>query len=244
MLTKTQEKYTNSLKQKKYREESGSFVVEGEKAVEEFLYSAFEIEMIIALPEWLSKHRGIEKRFENKVIEATPINMERISSFSTPSIVLAVVKIPLQPGNYKPDTFILMLDGIRDPGNLGTIIRNADWFGIQHIICSPDCADAYNPKTVQASMGSLARITVYENDLVQVLEKNSMPVYGAVMKGPSLYEIQNPVPGIILIGNEGNGIRPALLPFISNPIFVVGKGKAESLNASVACGIICSWLCK
>ena len=245
MISKSQEKYTQSLKQKKFRQEHNAFVVEGEKAVEEFLYSAVELQWLFALPQWLNQHRGIEKRFEGKVIEANEISLGKMSSFTSPSTVLAVFKIPAQPKTeFKNDEFIVMLDGIRDPGNLGTIIRTADWFGIKHVICSLDCADAYNPKTVQSSMGSLAHVQVYENDLHEVLLKNQLPVYGAMLHGKNLDAITTTGKGIILIGSESNGISSNIQGFITDKVFIPGKGKAESLNASIACGIICSWLCK
>lgn len=245
MLSKAQAKYTNSLKQKKYRQEIGAFVVEGEKAVEEFLYSKYELELIVALPQWIDSHRGIEKRFDGKVAITTEDEMAKITSFSSPSPVLAIFKIASTYEKQLQDNeFLLMLDGIRDPGNLGTIIRIADWLGIKHIICSPDCADAYNPKTVQSSMGSLSRISVYENELETVLTANKLPVYGAMLKGKNIYDYEKPMPGIILIGSESNGISKPIQRFITHPVFIPGKGKAESLNAAIACGIICSWLCK
>ena len=228
-MTSTEIKTVRSLSGKKFRDELGLFVVEGEKMVSEALASGFRVENVYRVEEIGEK------------------TMERLSSLSTPSPVLAVVR---KPENQFPDSvpekgLYLALDSIRDPGNLGTILRIADWFGIDTIYCSPDTADVYNPKVVQATMGSIAHVRILYTDLVELLSNAQRPVYGTLLDGENIYEQQlNTDMGIIVMGNEGNGISPAVRPLITHKLLIPNFHKtsetAESLNVAIATAITCS----
>ena len=239
-MTKKEVKDIQSLYQKKYRDEQKRFVAEGTKLAEELLTTSGIIQHIYATKEWLSKQRSISEPFT----EISVSELERISNLQTPNEVLIVAKqkelksSPILTGNLT-----LMLDGIQDPGNLGTIIRTADWFGLEQIICSNDSADLYNPKVVQSTMGSILRVNCWYQDLTTV-EFDQLPVYGALLEGTDLYGISKPKEGVIVIGNESKGIREPLLSKITQPITILKTGEAESLNAAVAAGIILSWLTK
>ncbi|MDQ2718544.1 MAG: RNA methyltransferase [Bacteroidota bacterium] len=242
MLTKKIVKYIQSLSHKKFRDEEGCFIAEGPKIVSEFLGSEkFICKIICAEKDWL---------FENKIllINISPENIfeidehwiERISLLKTPNKVLAVFNKPgFSNEIILQNKISLMLDDIQDPGNLGTIIRNADWFGIENIICSGNCVDCYNPKVVQSTMGSLLRVNVLYNDLISFIKKNnSINIYAAALSGISVYEIGKINEGIILIGNESKGIHEDILKVAGNRITIPRFGHAESLNAAVASGII------
>jgi TrmH family RNA methyltransferase len=180
-----------------------------------------------------------------KPVGITESELSRISTLSTPQAILAVVQIPQQTDlNIKKldGSFILALDGVQDPGNLGTIIRTADWFGLNTILCSKDTAEVYNPKVVQASMGSLSRVNIIYTDLGDVFSQINIPVYGALLDGKSIYETDFGQEGIILLGNEGNGISEYLIEKINYPITIPRYGKAESLNVAISASIFCSEL--
>jgi TrmH family RNA methyltransferase len=180
--------------------------------------------------------------FKN-TIEISLKDLERISSQKNPNIALAVCEIPtaIFNANKLKNKLTLVLDDIRDPGNLGTIIRIADWFGIQNIICSEQTVDVFNPKVVQSTMGSISRVNVFYNDLSEFFNNiNEIPVYGAFMDGQSIYTIKKNTEAIIVIGNESQGISTNIEKFVTNKITVPAVGQAESLNAAVATGIICS----
>ncbi len=169
--------------------------------------------------------------------------MEKISSLKAPQEIAALVKIPVWPmlNNAKlKQKFSIVLDGIQDPGNMGTIIRTADWFGIHHIICSEDTVDAYNPKVVQASMGSLSRINVHYTTLTAVLPQIGLPVFGAMLNGENIYHTDFGAEGLIVFGNEGNGIRPEIEKLIGMAVTIPRAGKAESLNVGIATALFCS----
>lgn len=178
-----------------------------------------------------------------KLEEVSAAELERISSLTTPQEVVALVQIPevfeIQPQQLA-NQFTLVLDGIQDPGNLGTIIRTADWFGISQIICSEDTVDVYNPKVVQATMGSLSRIKVNYADLLLLLPQIKQPVFGAMLNGENIYKTNFGKEGLILMGNEGKGIRPEIQTFISRQITIPRFGKAESLNVGIAAAIFCN----
>jgi len=250
MISKKQIQFINSLVHKKYRKQYGCFLAEGSKLVEELLQSNLEISAVYALPEWIKNHREQINAKNLQFFEISGKELDRISSVKTANQALAVVKIknPSFDPELASKQIVLMLDGINDPGNLGTIIRTADWFGIHHIICSPDTVDLYNPKTVQATMGSIARVNVYYRDLKEILSSpGSMePVFGSLLTGKPLNEIKPSENGIIIIGNEAHGISADLLPHISHPVLIpahiaAGKGvsRPESLNAAVATAILC-----
>lgn len=245
MLSKAKIKLVNSLKLPKYRREHKLFLAEGSINILDFLQSGIRIEEVFAAPEWAEKHHRILRNINVSVV--SPADFGKITALKTSSEVLALLAIPefTEIELAKADNILLMLDSISDPGNLGTIIRTADWFGIKQIICSRETVDAYNPKVVQASMGSLARVEVHYTDLAGILKSkpNDLPLLGAVLNGKSLGEIKEVKKGIILIGNEAHGISENLLPFvdykITIPSFNASAKKAESLNASIATAIIC-----
>lgn len=249
MLTKNQIKHINSLKKKKYRHGEGEFVVEGEKCVHELLNSELETRAVYAVEKWVDENSVlIEKKFPD-VLKITGDELEKISSFSSPNMVLAVASIPEEDAP-SPDIYsdiILALDNIRDPGNMGMIIRTADWFGIRNILCSTESADAYNPKVVQSSMGSLFRVNIFRVDLRAHLEKapSDIIIYGTRLDGDVVHNKKLPEKGVIIIGNESGGISEDLGTVIKESITIPpfrkesGGGGADSLNAALAAAIIC-----
>jgi TrmH family RNA methyltransferase len=236
MLSKKVLKDIQSLGLKKSREESGLFVAEGPKIVEELMQLVPErIEALYATAAWKSNTDT------EKVIEISEAELERISQLKTPNQVLAVVK---QFATSKPDIagFVLYLDTIQDPGNFGTIVRIADWFGVKHIVCSLGCADLYNPKVVQSTMASIARVNVFYDETNDWLHQQSVPVYAASLHGKPLPHFTKTETGILIIGNESKGIREEYLQLANEPITIPRRGDAESLNAAVATGILLSHL--
>jgi RNA methyltransferase, TrmH family len=246
MLSKALIKRISSYKESKYRNQDKVFVVEGVKVVNELLNSCFEIETICALKQWLDDNSNIIISKTNNIIEVNEDDLKKISSFSTPNQVLAVVKTPSPKEVVFKDKLVIALDQINDPGNLGTIIRIAHWFGIEDIICSENTVDQFNPKTIQSTMGSLFRVNVSYHNLKFYLQNlpKDYPIYGAVVEnGENIYEKQVQKHGIIIIGSESHGISNEILPLINNPITIPNfsiNQKAESLNASIATGIIVS----
>lgn len=255
MLSKNQIKFVNSLKQKKFIQEHNLFIAEGTKIVSELLSSKVVVKQIYATSDFF-RNNTIDKQIERFEIKET--ELDRISALSTPNEVLAVCEIPvynLDVDSLK-DKLTLVLDDIKDPGNLGTIIRIADWFGIESIICSNETAYAFNPKVVQATMGSIARIKLYYTDLPEFFKVQSSKFntdsyryqsYGALLEGENIYSKQLPSSGFIVIGNESKGISDTVLPYITDKInipsfshYKSGGGEAESLNAAIATSIICS----
>jgi RNA methyltransferase, TrmH family len=250
MLSKNQLKHLTSLRLKKFRELHGEFLAEGDKTVAELLGSAFDVKELFALTSWLHENADLVNRRSLKVNEISHSDLERISTFTTPNKVVALSAIPRMPEQSAEmfSDLILALDNIRDPGNLGTIIRTADWFGIRHIVCSPGCVDVYNPKVVQSSMGSITRTNLYSVELAGFLQTapSGITSYGCLLEGQNLHTIPLKTPAIIIIGNESNGISDELLPFITErlsiPSFITGDTEicqAESLNASLANAIVC-----
>ncbi len=246
MLSKALIKRISSYKESKYRNQDKVFVVEGVKVVNELLNSCFEIETICALRQWLDDNSKSIINKTNNIIEVSGDELKKISSFSTPNQVLAVVKTPSPKEVVFKDKLVIALDQINDPGNLGTIIRIAHWFGIEDIICSENTVDQFNPKTIQSTMGSLFRVNVSYHNLKSYLQNlpKDYPIYGAVVEnGENIYEKQVQKHGIIIIGSESHGISNEILPLINNPITIPNfsiNQRAESLNASIATGIIVS----
>ncbi len=243
MLSKSQISLLKSLQQKKERRENGLFLVEGFKSVIEFINSAYRIEAVYYTDSFDPKMLNLSQKINLYNISVT--EAEKISSLKTPQEVIALVHIPLHPpleGINLRDKFSLVLDGVQDPGNMGTIIRTADWFGIQNIICSPDTVDAFNPKVVQASMGSLSRTNLYYNELETVLPNLNLPVFGALLDGENIYETEFGSEGLIVMGNEGNGMRPEIEKLITKAVTIPRRGKAESLNVAIATALFCSEL--
>ena len=259
MLSNNQVKHINALKIKKYRDEYGEFIAEGNTLVSDLISSSYEIAGVYARSEWITGNLGLIREKNIAVYEADPADMERITSLSSPSPVLAIVKIP--PGfstglgdadaatieQNVPGLFnelSLMLEGISDPGNMGTLLRIADWFGIRNVICSENCVELFNPKVVQSSMGSVARVRVHYTDLCRLLEKiiGQVPVYGTFLQGESIYSVKPESKGIILIGSEAHGISDPLSAFITGRLYIPSygsseNGKAESLNAAIAAAV-------
>lgn len=239
MLIKSQVKYIQSLSHKKLRDSEGVFVAEGPKLINELLSARMPLQELFAVKEWIEVQKG---PLPVAVTEISQGELERISQLQTPNQVLGIFKKPDFSAN-KPlrNTVSIMLDTIQDPGNLGTIIRCADWFGISQVFCSTDCADAWNIKVVQATMGSIARVQVAYGSLEQWLEQEpGLPTYAAVLEGADLRKVPPVKEGIIIIGNESKGISDAILARCSNQITIPRHGQAESLNAAVATGIILS----
>ena len=240
-MTVSEIKRITSLHVDKFRKEQQSFLVEGPKLLEELLRSSFNIKAVYALPEWMDAAKNIPRSLN--IVKVSPKELSRISQLTTPNQLVTEVEMKNNQHRQPPSgkEWIIALDNINNPGNLGTIIRTADWFGFQHIVCSSNCADFYNPKVIQSTMGSFTRVHVYYTDLQQWLsdETQKTPIFGATMDGESLYDVALPKSGILLIGNESHGISKNLHPFISKKIKIPAYGGgAESLNASIATAVI------
>ena len=243
MISKNKIKYIRSLELKKNRNKEGKFVAEGHKVVDDLLVLQ-PADLIVATGEWLT---GKHFPAQTEVIEVTEEELKKVSFLQHPQQVLAVFK-QATSGDYSINTneLNLALDGVQDPGNLGTIIRIADWFGITHIYCSQDTADVYNPKVVQATMGSIARVKVEYGDLLGLVESlpNNVPVYGTLLDGDNIYQQTLENRGLIVMGNEGKGISPALAKKVNHklliPNFPEGRATADSLNVAIATAITCS----
>ena len=248
MLSKSRVKYIQSLNHKKLRDEEGCFIIEGPKITEEFLIHApDQILELYAVEDWLNDNKMLLKQMNASAAFAiATADLEKISSRSTPNQVLAIVRKKKDPQEITvPPGVFLMLDGIQDPGNFGTIVRIADWFGISAILCSPECADLYNPKVVQSTMGSLLRVNVMYTNLADWCKTNAgAEIYAATLHGKSIYQCAPLTHGAILMGNESKGVQPELLQLCKEQITIPRTGLAESLNAAVATGIILSHLAK
>lgn len=245
VLTKAEIKWITGLRNKKNRLESGVFVVEGFKMIEELVSSKFiGISKIFGLKELLKNlAAGTDARFE--LVEVNDSDLARITSLKNHAGILAVV--PVQPQgkpDFSPGQWLLALDDIQDPGNMGTIIRLADWFGIETVLATRHCADWHNPKVVQAAMGSVFRTRVYYSDWEEWIANANLPVYGAAMVGENIYALADLQPGILVIGNEGHGIGAYWQNRINRNLTIPRIGGAESLNAAVATGILLSHLIK
>jgi TrmH family RNA methyltransferase len=241
MITKSVVKDIQSLAGKKYRDQSGLFLAEGRKLVEELLRDcSHAVKNIYAVESWLQQNSSIDTAIQ--VTPVTSSELERLSQLTTPHDVLAVVsKFPVK--SLQVDQGLtLVCCGIQDPGNFGTILRTADWFGIRQLVCSPDTVDVYNPKVVQATMGSIARLQIHYLDLLPWISQQQLPIYAAVLNGKPVYEIKRPQYGLLLIGNEAKGVPETLITKDVIGVTIPRVGEAESLNAGVATGILLSWL--
>ncbi len=243
MISKNEIKFLRSLHQNKYRQRLGLFLAEGSINVLDFLRGPLQVEKLFAGQEWLEAHKDQLSCVDCHTVSRQ--EMEKISALKNPSEVLAVVKRPEYslPEISSLEGYVLALDDIRDPGNLGTIIRTADWFGIRHIVCSQGTVDAFNPKVVQATMGSLARVQVHYTNLASYFETkpSGLSIFGAVLDGDDIRKAAKPGKGILLIGSEAHGISKTLYPFVDARIRIpsAGTSGAESLNAAVASAIVC-----
>lgn len=243
MLSKNKIKYIHSLELKKNRKEAQAFLAEGHKLVGDLL-EHFPCQLIVATSQWLRSHHNIQA---DEVIEVTEEELSRASLLKTPQEVLAVFRQPHYTFNpaIAKEQLCLALDDVQDPGNLGTIVRIADWFGIHHIFCSTGTADIYNPKTIQATMGAIARVRLHYCNLPETIGRlHDVPVFGTFLDGKNIYTQELSNHGIIVMGNEGKGISPEMSRLINRrlliPNFPQGCETSESLNVAVATAITCS----
>ena len=237
MVTKSELKYIQSLSDKKVRLETGCFIAEGVKLVGEMIAAGYPLKAVYALDSWESPDASIE------VTRIEVFELEKMSMLQTPNQVLAVAMMPQQVKALDlGGQLTLVLDGIQDPGNMGTIIRTADWFGITQIVASEDTVDVYNPKVIGATMGSFMRVSVTYKNLADWMPTIKLPVYGALLEGENVFTIKTPQKGLLVIGSEGKGIRENILDFITHPVTIPKTGDAESLNAGIAAGIIVAQL--
>ena len=243
MLSKTQNKYIRSLSQQKFRNEHGVFVAEGEKLAKEWLLAQGNICTVVATAGWVEQNGELlDRHREAEVHVVKEHELANVSTLHTPNEVLVVARKPLQKTVPILNSWYLALDDVQDPGNMGTMIRIADWFGIPNIVCSPGCVDVYNPKVVQSAMGGHLRVGTFECDLHDFLNKTELPVFAATLGGDSIYTIDRTKAGVLLIGNESKGISDSLQQLATRRITIPGKGGAESLNAGVSAGILCALL--
>jgi TrmH family RNA methyltransferase len=214
--------------------------VEGEKSVQEVLISDFDVLQVFVSPDFSEKHNGILKTVKAEVVEVKPSELAGLGDYTTNDAALAIVR--MKP-NVKPavgkNEFAIMLDDLRDPGNLGTIIRTADWYGIHTIIASEETADVYNSKVIQSSMGSFTRVGLFYTNLEGYLRESKSFVFGAFLDGENVHSVEFGEGGIIVIGNESNGISKAVEKFVTRRITIPKYGYAESLNAAIATAVIC-----
>ncbi len=237
MLSKKEVKYIQSLSDKKNRDAEGVFIAEGPKLVNELLAAGMKAKIVYSTEKEAKPNIDAD---EIKCIDEA--ELQRISHFEKASQTLAVFYKKILPPYQLQNRLSLVLDGIQDPGNLGTIMRTADWFGIAQIFASPDTADGYNPKVVQSTMGSIVRVNMYYLNLPSFLEEAKVPIFGALLRGENVYKTKPFTEGLIVIGNESKGIRADVLPFIQQAVTIPRIGSAESLNAAVATGILLSHL--
>ena len=242
MISKNQIKFVRQLEQKKYRQREGLFVAEGPKVVGDLLRHGWQPKALYATSAW----EGVSGKTGSEVVQVSDEELQRLSFLQHPQQVLAVFPMPenREMPPLKQDRLYLALDGVHDPGNLGTIIRIADWFGINAIYCSTDTADVWNPKVVQATMGSIARVSLYYTDLPQMLKSAEVPVYGTLLDGEDIYSQPLSSDGIIVMGNEGNGLSAPVRELVDRklliPSFNSSPDMAESLNVAIATAITCS----
>ena len=242
MISKSKISYIKSLASKKSRLKYGCFVAEGNKIAIEILNNNWAIEQIYATQQFVDENQF---RFDkNKIEIITKDDIDRISSLQAPTDVIIILKIPTtKKTEIAKHSWSLALDGIQDPGNFGTIIRTADWFGITQIFASAECADLYNSKTIQATMGSFLRTTIQYVDLENLIAENKFEqIAVAVMNGKKLEETNFAKSGLLILGSEGKGVAKNIISKATHPITIAGKGHTESLNVAVAAGIICSQL--
>jgi RNA methyltransferase, TrmH family len=237
MLSKADIKFIKSLQVKKYRKQEQCFTVEGAKSVQELLASDFEVVKVVATDRFLAE---LTVPVNAEVIRATETELSGVGEYRTNNAALAVARMkPNTPVRITAGEFALVLDDIHDPGNLGTIIRTADWYGIDRIVASPDTADLYNPKVITSTMGSFTRVQVYYTSLPAYLATARLAVFGACLDGKDVHVTDFGKGGLIVIGSESHGISAAVSPFVTERITIPRYGYAESLNAAIATAVIC-----
>ena len=246
MLSKTRIKFIKSLQNKKIRDEERLFVIEGDKIVKEFLSAKMGVKILVAKPEFIKSINQELLKYADVIEEVNYETLKQISTLKTPHNALAIVNMPEHDMNISEilKQFCAALDFVQDPGNMGTIIRAAGWFNIKNVVCSLDCVDVYNPKVIQASMGALLHVNVFYFDLKKLLIsaiKNNIPVFGTMLEGNSIYHHKLDNKGIILLGNESNGISDELIPFVTEkimiPKFSDAKEGIDSLNVGMAASV-------
>ncbi len=247
-ISKTKTSLLASLHNKKWRLRHGLFIAEGEKCVADML-GVFDLDCLVACPEWIGHNPGIVQSAKGRIFEAGHQTIRKVSSLSTPPEVLAAFHLPQYylaeestlPG-LSPDGFYLMVDGIQDPGNLGTIIRTADWFGLDTIYASQDTVDVFNSKTVQSSMGSLRRVRVIYADLEELIIRSKVRnVYGTLLGGDDIFKTTLEKEGVVIMGNEGNGISERIRKLVTHSLMIPAncpQSCPDSLNVAVATGIV------
>ena len=249
MLSKNRIKYLAGLQKKKERDEARQFVIEGDKMVREFLRSGTRISFLAAKPEFITSLKQMERSLIGEIEACSYDELKKISTLKTPHNALAVVPFPenMELPGFISDELCAALDFVQDPGNLGTIIRSASWFGIKNIVCSENCVDLYNPKVIQATMGAILNVSVHYADLADFLSfarSKGAPVYGTVLEGDPVYSHPLGDRGVILLGNESRGISAGLMPFVTHRIMIPRSGHAEygseSLNVSMAASVVFS----
>jgi TrmH family RNA methyltransferase len=239
MISKTRIKFIKSLQVKKYRQEAQSFVVEGAKSVEELLKSSFDISLVVVNESLALQWEKLLSKTNAEIEVAKDAELTAMGSFQTNTSALAIGKFkPVVRPVVAANEYAVVLDDIRDPGNLGTIIRTADWYGIKDIIASEETADFYNPKVISASMGSFCRVNVFYTALTQYLSSVKLPVYGTFLNGDNIHNHRFEGGGYLVMGNEANGISSAVEKFVTHKITIPRFGKSESLNAGVATAIV------
>lgn len=244
LISKTDIKFIRSLHDKKNRQEQQIFIVEGEKMVIELLHSnAFQLHSLYVTSTFITHHNSLLIDISaEKIKQVSEKELSQISLLQTPNDCLALVHFSTNnTAAIQIDKKYILLDNIKDPGNLGTIIRTADWFGIDTIFCSPACVESTNPKVVQATMGSFFRVEVIKKSLLDLIQEHAqMPVIGAILGGQNLFHTKFAAGAFLVIGSESHGISEALKPLLTQKVMIPSLGEAESLNASLATGIICS----
>lgn len=239
MIPKQKLKLIKSLQLKKYQKQEQKFLVEGEKSVLELLHSQYKINILLATKRFLNQYQHLFQGEYPEIIELNETDLSRTGFLKTNSSAIAVVEMPVYENPDLSKVSVLpVFENLQDPGNLGTIIRTCDWYGLDNIILSGDSVDVYNPKVIQASMGSFTRVKIHYLDLAEFLGNTDIPVYGTNTEGESIYEVSWPGKVIVLFGNESRGITKRLIPYVSKVISIPRFGAAESLNVGIATAVI------
>lgn len=241
MLSKSQQSLIKSLQLKKFRKAHGLFIAEGLKCITEFQKANYTLEKVFYVPDKSSKMNNFSENEKHQPVSSE--ELKKISALKQPQQALALFKTPFLGEPKLADlkgNFTLVLDEVQDPGNLGTILRTADWFGLRHVICSTHTADVYNPKVIQASMGSLAHIQVSYQDLPTWLPKIPLPKFGMLLQGESIASAHFGKEALLILGNEGQGIRAEVQALLNQEITIPRFGNAESLNVAIAAAILCA----
>tara|TARA_B100001245_G_scaffold220671_1_gene191403 strand:- start:173 stop:916 length:744 start_codon:yes stop_codon:yes gene_type:complete len=242
MVSKKQSKFIKSLKIKKYRSKEMCFFVEGRKNTLEGLASGLSLKYLLATSEFLKDNESELQFIESQVIECTSSDLKELGTFTTNNDCLAVFDIPTAPKEVDFSDHVVVLDGVSDPGNLGTIIRTLDWYGINQLVCSPDTTDLYSPKVLNATMGSYTRVKVYYKELEGFLKTVPNPSYGADLEGIPLPDLKSDKPIVLVMGSESHGISDAIANQLTDKVTIPKIGEAESLNVAIATGILCHHL--